>query len=109
MIRKLNAVYENGTFRPLEPIDLRESECVTLSLDDANAASVGECDVPAIVQTMPQPESSSPETRSWRGVFPTNSPKVPIVTFEIDIRTSDLPSWEPQILVNLRWIENDAE
>lgn len=35
MARQLDAVYEHGVLRPLEPLDLRESQRVRLSLEDA--------------------------------------------------------------------------
>jgi predicted DNA-binding antitoxin AbrB/MazE fold protein len=34
MTRKLHAVYEQGVLRPLEPLDLREQQLVTVVLTD---------------------------------------------------------------------------
>jgi predicted DNA-binding antitoxin AbrB/MazE fold protein len=34
MTRNLQAVYENGILRPLEPLDLREQQLVTLAITD---------------------------------------------------------------------------
>ena len=107
MIRKLRAMYENGLLRPLEPINLPEHECVTLSLDDAESARVGELDSREVDQPLSPPESPATEARPWRGVFQTNGLKVPIFSQEIDVQTSALPSWEPQITLNRRWIVND--
>jgi len=35
--QKVEAVYENGVFRPLEPVSLREAEQVTLTISDPTA------------------------------------------------------------------------
>ncbi len=37
MQQKVEAVYENGVFRPLEPVSLREAEQVTLTISDPTA------------------------------------------------------------------------
>lgn len=37
MQQKVEAVYENGVFRPLEPVSLKEAEQVTLTISDAAA------------------------------------------------------------------------
>jgi len=34
MTRNLQAVYENGVLRPLEPLDLREKQIVNLTISD---------------------------------------------------------------------------
>jgi predicted DNA-binding antitoxin AbrB/MazE fold protein len=34
MIRNLQAIYENGVLRPLQPLDLREQQLVMLSISD---------------------------------------------------------------------------
>jgi predicted DNA-binding antitoxin AbrB/MazE fold protein len=114
MIQKLDAVYENGVLWPLEPIDLQEHEHVTLSLegsagvqacnlagseDDRRNAGSAEAPTPA--------EPLEPETRPWRGVFQINDPQAPIFSQEMVVRTSELPSWEPQVTVNRRWVRND--
>src|SRR5438445_3830417 len=38
MIRTLQAVYENGAFRPLEPVSCREQERVLLTVQSADRA-----------------------------------------------------------------------
>jgi predicted DNA-binding antitoxin AbrB/MazE fold protein len=37
MQQKVEAVYENGVFRPLEPVSLKEAEQVTLAISDPTA------------------------------------------------------------------------
>lgn len=37
MQQKVEAVYENGVFRPLEPVSLREAERVTLTISGPTA------------------------------------------------------------------------
>ena len=37
MQQKVEAVYENGVFRPLEPVSLKEAEQVTLTISDPTA------------------------------------------------------------------------
>jgi predicted DNA-binding antitoxin AbrB/MazE fold protein len=37
MTRNLQAVYENGVLRPLEPLDLREHQVVSVQITDAAA------------------------------------------------------------------------
>ena len=73
MFRKLDAMYENGVLRLLEP-NLQECELVP---------------------------------RPWRGVFRTDIPKEPIFSHELDVRTSELPSWKPHVTINRRRIEDD--
>lgn len=36
MQHKVEAVYENGVFRPLEPVPLKEAEQATLTISDAS-------------------------------------------------------------------------
>jgi hypothetical protein len=68
---------------------------------------IGEFDSREVAQPSSSSESRATDARPWRGVFQTNSRKVPIFLQEIDLQTSALPSWEPQITLNCRWIEND--
>ena len=37
MIQQVDAVYEHGVFRPLEPLSLAESQRVTLTISDPDA------------------------------------------------------------------------
>lgn len=37
MPQKVEAVFENGVFRPLEPVSLREAEQVTLTISDPSS------------------------------------------------------------------------
>lgn len=39
MSKSLKAVYENGIFRPLEPVDLMEHQEVTITVSDARGAA----------------------------------------------------------------------
>ena len=39
MSKNLKAVYENGIFRPLEPVDLAEHQEVTVTVPDARGAT----------------------------------------------------------------------
>jgi predicted DNA-binding antitoxin AbrB/MazE fold protein len=39
MSQRLEAVYENGVFRPLQPVNLRENQRVTLTLGDGGNGS----------------------------------------------------------------------
>lgn len=34
MMKKLQAVYEKGVLRPLEPLDLRDQQCVSVTITD---------------------------------------------------------------------------
>jgi predicted DNA-binding antitoxin AbrB/MazE fold protein len=40
MIRQLDAIYENGLLRPLEPLALGESQRVRITISDATGSSV---------------------------------------------------------------------
>jgi predicted DNA-binding antitoxin AbrB/MazE fold protein len=51
MTRNLQAVYERGVLRPLEPLDLREQQLVNVTITD---------EAPGAVPSFP-PELSSPE------------------------------------------------
>jgi len=37
MMTQTQAVYENGVLRPLQPLDLLERQCVTITITDATA------------------------------------------------------------------------
>jgi predicted DNA-binding antitoxin AbrB/MazE fold protein len=38
MTRTVQAIYENGAFRPLEPVNCQEHECVVLTVENAATA-----------------------------------------------------------------------
>lgn len=40
MSRNLKVIYENGVLRPLEPLNLREHQCVTVIVSDDPGAAV---------------------------------------------------------------------
>ena len=42
MTRKIKAIFSNGKLTPLEPVDLKEGEEVTVSIDDKPELSVEE-------------------------------------------------------------------
>ncbi len=39
MINQLQAIYEDGVLRPLQPLSLAERQCVTITINDENAGS----------------------------------------------------------------------
>ena len=39
MHKRLEAIYENGVLRPLEPVDLEEHQRVTVTIEDSGASS----------------------------------------------------------------------
>ena len=63
---------------------------------------ISEFDSREVEQPSSSSESPATDARPWRGVFQTNSLKVLIFSQEIDVQTSALPSWEPQITLNRR-------
>jgi predicted DNA-binding antitoxin AbrB/MazE fold protein len=42
MSRSVQAIYEKGVLRPLEPVNLHENEQVTLTIDEGTRASLGQ-------------------------------------------------------------------
>lgn len=42
MSKSLKAVYENGIFRPLEPVDLTEHQEVTITVSDVRGAAANQ-------------------------------------------------------------------
>ena len=71
MSKRLEAVYENGVLRLLEPVDLREHQRVTVTLDE-NAMS-GACEAGDDQQEPPMPTQGAELVAWWqkKGVIGT--------------------------------------
>jgi len=73
MIRTLAAVYENGVLRPLEPVDLKESQRVALTISDSLddlADTWLDHDYMAAVDAMDEPEPGLEEVREALAKIP---------------------------------------
>src|SRR5689334_18172636 len=99
MSTTLEAIYENGVFRPLKPVALRENQRVTVTIAEAVPPEVG---VEGSQEVSSRPPDRPPsqedaelEARPWRGAFCPEQPQAPLFTSELEIRTADLPAWQP--------------
>lgn len=54
-------------------------------------------------------EEADTESRSWRGVFVVTPEQEVLFSHEVELRTADLPEWEPKITLNPRWLSTDDE
>lgn len=54
MSKRLEAVYENGVLRPLEPLDLEEHQRVTVTIEASGAPSKDDTEGLADVSPLPQ-------------------------------------------------------
>jgi predicted DNA-binding antitoxin AbrB/MazE fold protein len=60
MTRRFQAVYENGAFRPLEPVSCHEQERVLLTVESAEAAEVDLIDHEFLAYCATQADDSVP-------------------------------------------------
>jgi predicted DNA-binding antitoxin AbrB/MazE fold protein len=102
MNTQVEAVFENGVFRPLTPLDLPEHLHVMVSIPHHGTKPV-DGQLP-----LPEQEEETPE-RVWRGVFNTPIEHEPLFPQPIPVSTKDLPEWTPQVTINPRWLETDDE
>ncbi len=113
MNRTLEAIYENGVFRPLRPVALREHQRVTVTIPEepATGAEVGPRPegLPEASTEPLTPEQSEADARPWRGVFSPEQQPASLFASELEVRTADLPSWQPQVTINRRWVSDDEE
>ena len=54
-------------------------------------------------------EEADTESRPWRGVFVVASEREVLFTHEVELRTAELPEWEPEIILNRRWLSTEDE
>jgi Protein of unknown function DUF104 len=103
MQQVLEAVYENGALRLLTPVALREQQRVTLTL--AETASPSETSPPST-----QAGEPSVVERPWRdpGLMPT-FPQTGLFVQTVEVRTADLPPWQPLIDLHSRCLRDDDD
>jgi predicted DNA-binding antitoxin AbrB/MazE fold protein len=106
MNHHVQAIYEGGVFHPLEPIALPEHQRVTLTIGEASpdlTSGLSSDDSPTST------ESADSDERPWRGVFAPERQQATLFSDELEVRTAELPRWEPQVHVNRRWVTDDEE
>jgi predicted DNA-binding antitoxin AbrB/MazE fold protein len=75
MTKTLPAIYENGVLRPLEPLDLKESQTVAVTISDSPEDLVDrwlDHDYVAAVDALDEPEPSLEEVRAALASIPGN-------------------------------------
>ena len=75
MTKTLSAVYENGVLRPSEPLDLKESQRVTVTISDAPeeiADAYLDHEYMAAIDAMDEPEPTLEEVRAALATIPGN-------------------------------------
>ena len=101
---EIKAIYENGVFRPLQPVTLPELQQVTIRLSDETEGIDSHAD---------RPTSADAEEQDiepiWRGVFPVEQkPKAESVQ-SVKVKISELPELQPTITLNPRWFEEEHD
>lgn len=95
MRTEVEAIYEDGVFRPVEPIELPERLRVIIQL-------------PAPEETTPPTETEEEEPEPfWRGVSPVEITNEVLGTFPVQINISELPKMKPSVELNPTWFEDD--
>src|SRR4051794_14137551 len=58
----------------------------------------------------PAPEPAAAEEADdespWRGAFPLEPPRRELFTQEVNLRTSALPRWQPEVVISPRWVRD---
>ncbi len=101
MSRTLAAVFENGVFRPLEAVSLREHQRVTVTIpeDEAPRSPVEADGIPVA--------DDNEAARPWRGVFALAMPRAALFSQTMDVSTMDLPCWQPQVTLSQRRVADN--
>jgi hypothetical protein len=60
-------------------------------------------------EASPRAAPNEEDVRPWRGVFSPATDHDKLLSFEVEIRVEDLPTWEPQVIINPRWTADDDE
>src|SRR5262249_11319229 len=94
MSHNVQAIYEGGVFHPLEPITLPEHQRVTLTIGEAAPSAA---DGPGSEELSTPTEPADADERPWRGVFAPERQQTTLFSEEVEVRTADLPRWEPQV------------
>ncbi len=95
MSHTIAAVYENGVFRPLEPVDYPERQCVTVTPVQEPVAGAGSETESLNLQEL------DTEERPWRGVFAPVRPRRTLFVQEIDLPATLLP--KRPFTLNMSW------
>lgn len=101
MEKTIKAVYENGVFRPLEHVDCREHQIVSLHILKATNSQKMK---PTVDSELFVDDDIDP---FWRGVFVVDWPESKSSKLPLDIKISKGPAPGPVIDVNPRWFEDD--
>ena len=75
MTRTLSAIYENGVLRPLEPLDLEESQTVAVTISDPSedpADAYLDHEYMAAIDAMDEPEPTLEEVWAALSKIPGN-------------------------------------
>ena len=63
MHKRLEAIYENGVLRPLEPVDLEEHQRVTVTIEENGARFIDDTEAP--VEEVPIPTNGAELVAYW--------------------------------------------
>lgn len=90
MSRIVELIYQDGVFRPTEPVDLPELARLTLSIPEPHDSPT-EADVPAW----------------WRGILPVEFSEDIVGQLLIRIPEGEILRLEPEPMLEQRWFEED--
>lgn len=54
-------------------------------------------------------EEGDTESRPWQGVFVVAPEREVLFSHEVELRTAELPEWEPEIILSRRWLSTEDE
>jgi hypothetical protein len=109
--RVFRVEYGNDPHLPL-PIETCAKEVMAMLDDDESAPKVSRAiraNEEEVRQLSIDEEQPKDERRLWRGIFSPPPERDSLFTVEADLRTADLPSWEPFITIIPRWYSDDDE
>ena len=86
MSKTIQAVYDNGVFRPLEPVELPDQARISITLNEEDD-----------------------DDRPWRGVFVVEYPEKVTGRCTVSFRDGEQPKWNPPVTLEARWFEDDDE
>jgi predicted DNA-binding antitoxin AbrB/MazE fold protein len=111
MNKQFEAIYENGVFRPVEPVQLPEQQRVRVIVPEDVAAVRNDTDsIPA--ENQPVADNGLEEAedaRPWRGVLVLPRPRKPLFTKEIPADAAKLPKRSLTVNMNYHRMVPDDE
>lgn len=105
MSDEIEAVYQNGVFRPLEPVELEEMQRVKVRLPDEKQPAKSNDEQPDSREDVEDDEIEP----IWRGVFVTETKEKELFDKPLNLAFDKFPKLEPEVTLNPRWFEDEDD